>query len=462
MKHFLSDVNAFRHDPLGLFKRHSHADGEPLVRLNLGPSPVYLVTDAALAKTILKTEESAIDKGRLVHKLRTVIGTSSITMSGTEHQRRRAAIHHHLARSIMNDFVPQIACLIRRHAALLVRESSFDAHAVTASLALRIIVALLFGQGALTAGDESALMEAVRVAEEEMADSLFRILPRAPWRSFSRRRQLRQSRAMMGEVVDRVRNRATSGSLVQTLRGLDLSSDEMRDEILLLLLAGHHTTGNAAAWVLYFLSTEPGLAAKLAAEAQAAVGDSGEIDPSKLPKAEISLRVAREVLRLYPPFYWFSREVRTPMELEGIRLKRGTSLIISPWQLQHDERYWVDPDSFRLDRGYNTPAFMPFGLGPRACVGIGLGLLELQLLALEISASCTLEIISEVPAAAPTPQVTLLPPRIELRLRPRLSATLRPPAASTEQEPTPSARKRAVNAAGGVRPVRGFRGAAPA
>ena len=422
MTHLFSDVNAFRHDPLGLFKRHSYPGCEPLVRLRLGPSPVYLVTDAALAKAVLKTDESAIDKGRLVHKLRTVIGTSSITLSGTQHQRRRAVIHHHLARGIMNDFVPQIAGLIRRHAALLVREPSFDAHAVTAPLALRIIVALLFGQGALTAADESALMEAVHVAEEEMADSLFRILPRTPWRSFSKRRQLRQSRAMMGMVVDRVRNRATSGSLVQALRGLNLSPDEMRDEILLLLLAGHHTTGNAAAWVLYFLATEPGLSTKLAIEAQRAMDRSGEIDPLKLPKAEISLRVAREALRLYPPFYWFSREVRNPVELGSLRLKRGTSLIISPWQLQRDQRHWTDPDSFRLDRSYNTPAFMPFGLGPRACVGIGLGLLELQLLALEIAASCTVDIVSGVPAAAPTPQVTLLPPRIELRLRPRIHA----------------------------------------
>jgi len=373
-----------------------------------------------IAKSILRADETMIDKGRLVHKLRTVIGTSSITLSGVEHQRRRAIIHQHLARGIMNGFVPQIAGLIRRQASLLVREPSFDAHEVTAPLALRMIVALLFGHGALTPADESALMEAVHVAEAEMADNLFRVFPRMPWRSFSKRRELRRSRAIMGEVVDRVCNRAHAGTLVQALRSLNLSRDDMRDEILLLLLAGHHTTGNAVAWLLYYLATEPGLAARLADETQSIMDDSGEIDPLRLPKADISLRVAREVLRLYPPFYWFSREVRTPQRIGGLQLKRGTSLIISPWQLQRDNRYWVDPSSFRLDRAYNTPAFLPFGLGPRACVGIGLALLELQLLALELSTSCKLEILSSVPAGSPTPQITLLPPRIELRLRPRL------------------------------------------
>ncbi|MGV7214831.1 cytochrome P450 [Bradyrhizobium sp. UFLA05-112] len=422
MKHLFSDVNAFRRDPLALFKERSATGAAPLVRLNLGPSPVYLVTDAAVAKAVLRADETMIDKGRLVHKLRTVIGTSSITLSGAEHQRRRAIIHQHLARGIMNDFVPQITSLIRRQASLLVREPCFDAHEVTAPLALRMIVALLFGHGALTSADESALMEAVHVAEEEMADSLFRILPRTPWRSLLKRRQLRRSRAIMGAVVDRVRNRAGDGTLVQALQGLNLSPDDMRDEILLLLLAGHHTTGNAAAWLLYYLATEPGLAERLANEAKSTMDGFGEIDPLRLPKAEISLHVAREVLRLYPPFYWFSREVRVPQELGGLHLKRGTSLIISPWQLQRDERYWGDPAGFRLDRAYNTPAFMPFGLGPRACVGIGLGLLELQLLALELSASSRLEILSDVPADEPTPQITLLPPRIELQLRPRAQA----------------------------------------
>lgn len=419
MKHMFSDVKAFRHDPIGLFARVSGADAPSLVRLNLGPSPVYLVNDAPLAKEILKADDSVIDKGRLVHKLRSVIGISSITMSGPEHLQRRAAIHQHLARGIMNAFVPQITALIRRHAALLSLEDTFDAHEVTAPLALRVIVSLLFGSGALSSGDEAALMEAVGIAEDEMADRLFRILPRAPWDSFKKRRRARMSREVMGQIVDRVQKNAVSDSLIKSLQSLKLSSTEIRDEVLLLLLAGHHTTGNSAAWVLYFMATQPNLSEKIAYEATAIMDSSGEIDPLKLQKADLSARLAREVLRLYPPFYWLSREFKTPTELAGRRLKRGTSLIISSWQIQRDDRYWSEPHEFRLDRNYNTPAFLPFGFGARACVGIGLGLLELQLLALEIASACEVEILSEVPAGAPSPLVTLLPPKIRLRLKPR-------------------------------------------
>ena len=419
MKQKFSDVSAFRHDPLGLFARKGFGSTEPLVKLNLGFSPVYLVTDPLLARTVLKTDEAKIDKGVLVRKLRKVIGTSSITMSGSEHQKRRAIIHQHLARGIMNDYIPQIAGLIRRHAVMLVREREFSAHEVMAPLALRIIASLLFGRDVLSSGDEVALMEAVYVAEKHMADSLFRIFPRSPMRAFRDHLELRHSRQIMAAVVDRVRSRATSTSLLRSLETLNLTAAELSDEILLLLLAGHHTTGNAATWVLYFLATERGLSEKISKEAQSLVTESGEVDPLRLPRAETSLRLAREALRLYPPFYWFSREVKKTVELGGRKLSKGTSLIISPWQIQRDPRNWDEPNLFKSDRTYNSPAFLPFGLGPRACVGIGLGLLELQLLALEMASACEVDILSEVPAAEPTPAVTLLPPKIRLRLRPK-------------------------------------------
>jgi cytochrome P450 len=419
MKHLFSDVNAFRHDPLTLFMQKSRYTAMPLVKLNLGFKPVYLVTDPALIKPVMKAEEAQIDKGRLVQKLRTVIGKSSITMSGREHQERRAAIHQQLARGMMNIFVPEIASLIRQQAILLLQEKSFDAHGITAPLALRIITAILFGRDVLTRSDENALMEAVHVAEAEMADSLFRMLPRLPWTRYRKLKALRESRNLMSMVVNRVRVNAKSTSMLSALEKLGLSADDLRDEILLLLLAGHHTSGNAMAWILYFLATEPGLGEQVAHEAKSIVNEEGEIEALRLPRADLSLRIARETLRLYPPFYWLSREVKQPIELGGLKLSPGTSLIISTWQMQRDERFWESPEKFRLDRAYNSPAYLPFGTGPRACVGMGLGMLELQLFCLEMASAYEIQILSEVPAPLPQPAVTILPPAIKLSLIPR-------------------------------------------
>ncbi len=87
--------------------------------------------------------------------------------------------------------------------------------------------------------------------------------------------------------------------------------------------------------------------------------------------------------------------------------------------MHRDPRHWDDPDSFRLDRSYGNRAYLPFGLGPRACVGMGLAMLELQLIALEFASAYTFGHVTPYPAPRPIPSVTLIPPemRIDIRVR---------------------------------------------
>ncbi len=118
------------------------------------------------------------------------------------------------------------------------------------------------------------------------------------------------------------------------------------------------------------------------------------------------------------------------MAFGGLHLKPGTSLIISPWQLHRDPRHWADPDAFRLDRTYTTKAYVPFGAGPRACVGLGVAMLELQLLALEIAAAYRFESVTPFPAPLPKPSVTLIPPEMSIAIRLRETRRARVPSAA--------------------------------
>ncbi len=223
----------------------------------------------------------------------------------------------------------------------------------------------------------------------------------------------------MSGIVERTRQRASASSLLHALEELNLSDEEIRDEVLMILLAGHHTTGTAAAWVLYHLAADETLCARVAAEAAAVTNADGEIVASKLTRAPISQSVVREVLRLYPSAWWFSREVKRPIEIAGRGIKRGTSLLISPWAFQRDPRFWEKPDQFDATRPATNRAYFPFGAGPRACVGMGMAMLELQILALEIAAAFTLSVTSEVPPPAPKPSITLIPPPIRISFAPR-------------------------------------------
>lgn len=419
MKHWFADLKAFRHDPLAFILERGNASDDPLARLRIGVRPVFLVADPGLIKPILRWNEAEIDKGRFIRKLRPAFGNSSLSMSGPEHRRRRSVLHTRMARGAALTYLPQISAAIRQVAANLAGEESFDAHRITSILTLRLVCIALFGHQVLSSGDEQAMVEAVHLLEVEIEEDMFRVIPLGPRSRLKRKRNLTSAQHTMSVIVQSVRKNTSGDSVLSALEKLGLSDIEIRDEIVTMLLAGHHTTAGAAVWLLYYLATQPGLIEKIGCEARTLSNEAGEIEPARLKDASVSLALVREVLRLYPSAWWFSREIMRPVTLGGIRLRRGTSLIISPWQIHRDPRNWDQPETFRLNRTYGGNAYLPFGAGPRACVGMGVAILELQLLALEMASAYQLTICGQTPLLKLSASVTLVPPPITIRLRAR-------------------------------------------
>ena len=105
-----------------------------------------------------------------------------------------------------------------------------------------------------------------------------------------------------------------------------------------------------------------------------------------------------------------------PVTVAGQDLKPGASLLMCPWQLHRDPRHWDKPDQFLMDRRYTSDAYVPFGAGPRACAGMGVAMLELQLLALEIAAAYRFTAVTPNPAPWPKASVTLIPPSMNIQI----------------------------------------------
>jgi cytochrome P450 len=419
MPHMFSDVRAFRRDPLNFLLERGNGAPLGLEPLHLGPSPVLLVNDPDLIRPILKAPETEIGKGRLIKKLTPVFGRSSLMLHGDEHKRRRAVLHKHMAKGNVERFLPQMCAEIRAVGAKLARKGSFDPHSYTAALALRTICIAVFGTQVISAGDEEALVQAVGMIEDDLADDMFRVAPVGPIGWLRRKRRRTFAKLAMSTVVERLRDQARTTSALKDFEILGLSDQDLHDEILTLLLAGHHTTGTTAAWVLYHMAADPALMDAIAAEADECLDDSGELRADAVRRAELSATLVREVCRLYPGAWWFSREVMQPVTIGGRELKRGTSLLICPWQLQRDPRHWESPDKFLMTRRYTTDTYVPFGAGPRACAGMGVALLELQLLALEMAAAYRFTGVAPNPAPWPKASVTLIPPpmQIDIELR---------------------------------------------
>ncbi|WP_245350758.1 cytochrome P450 [Bradyrhizobium sp. UFLA03-84] len=419
MPHMFSDVRAFQRDPLRLLLTRGNEAELGLVPLRLGPAPVFLVNDPDLLRPILKAPETDIGKGKLIKKLTPVLGRSSLMLSGEEHKRRRTVLQKHMAKGSVEKFLPHMCAEIRAVGASLARLGSFDPHHVTAMLALRTICVAIFGSQVMSSGDEEALVQAVGVIEDDLAEEMFRALPFGPVAWYRRRQNRVCAKLAMSTVVQRLRRKAGSSSALRDLEALGLSDRDVEDEILTLLLAGHHTTGSTAAWMFYQMASDPALMDEIADEAAECLGDDGELRLDAVKRANLSATLVKEVCRLYPSAWWFSREVMQPVTIGGRDLKVGTSLLICPWQLQRDPRHFEDPDRFLMTRRYNTDAYIPFGAGPRACAGMGVAMLELQLLALEIAAAYRFTAVSPNPAPWPKASVTLIPPPMTIDIEVR-------------------------------------------
>ena len=143
------------------------------------------------------------------------------------------------------------------------------------------------------------------------------------------------------------------------------------DNAATFYLAGHETTANALAWTLFLLAAQPELQDELATEAQAALADGADDAAERVPRLRLFLS---ESLRLYPPVPRFDRQAIGPDRLGEREVKPGDIISIWPWMLHRHKKLWDEPDAFDIDRfaekqGRHRFQYLPFGAGPRTCVG---------------------------------------------------------------------------------------------
>lgn len=162
--------------------------------------------------------------------------------------------------------------------------------------------------------------------------------------------------------------------------GTGLTPHEVRANIITFIGAGHETTANALTWALYLLSLSEEWRERLATEADRAL--EGPAEPL-LERLVETRAVVEEAMRLYPPVASLSREALGPDDLCGRRIRKGTLILIAPWVLHRHRLLWEEPDCFDPRRflpgqreTIDRYAYLPFGAGPRVCIGMGFALQE--------------------------------------------------------------------------------------
>jgi cytochrome P450 len=176
---------------------------------------------------------------------------------------------------------------------------------------------------------------------------------------------------------------------------------QLADQIATMILAGHETTATALFWSLYLLSLDTDAQDQLAAEARdAGAQHPGELDANRL---KFTRAVVDEAMRLYPPAFLVARAALGPDSIASERIRKDDVILIAPWLLHRHEKLWDNPDAFvpqRFMPGAPQPdrfAYLPFGVGPRVCIGAQFALTEETLALAKIVAGFSIELISKRP-----------------------------------------------------------------
>ena len=208
--------------------------------------------------------------------------------------------------------------------------------------------------------------------------------------------------------------------------GEPMSADRLIDESLILLVAGHETSANALTWLTYLLARHPAQAREIQAESAAVLAGRAPIfdDLPRLPRA---LHAVQEAMRLFPPAWMVDRVALADDEFQGLRIPAGTLFSLYFHGLHRDAKFWDAPEEFRPARfaagqPYLVPAnaYVPFGGGPRLCIGMQFALTEMHLVALELLRKFDIQWVPGQPVVAMQPLVTLRPKHdFQVRLRVR-------------------------------------------
>jgi len=386
----IGNLLEFRRDRLAFQMRVADAG---ITRTRVAWRTVYIVTDHELAHEVLVAKDDAFIKGPgLAVVAKPLLGEGLLTAEKDFHRRSRKLLAPAFTPRRMAGYAAVMADRAVAHAAQVRPGQMIDIAERMMSTTLDIVGRTLFD--ADLAGDARAVGDALTVAMEYVLASVLSAVPLG-WPTPRRKRGM-AAIAQLDEIVLRIvgERRAAGGdrgdvlSIILAARdddGTGFTDRHVRDEIMTLMLAGHETTANLLAWVWYVLATEPAARARLDAELAEVLGGRPPTYDD-LPRLPVTLAILEEALRLYPPAHTIARQADRDVEIGGVPIPRGAIVTVSVVAMQRRAAYWDAPLAFRLerflggDRKARRLGYLPFGAGPRVCIGNHFALVEAQLI----------------------------------------------------------------------------------
>jgi cytochrome P450 len=385
-------------DRLGLMTSAAERYGDAVL-MAIGPVELYFFNHPDHAKHVLADNTSNYHKGFGLAQAKRALGDGLLTSEGDLWRKQRKVIqpafqHKRMAQhaGVIVEEAAKLVARLRTQAGDRLGGEPVDVMQEMTGLTLGVLGRTLLDAdlGAFESIGQS--FEAVQDQAMFEAMSLSKV---PTWVPLPKQLRFRRARRDLQRIVDQlVAERGArpgepgddvlSRLIVSTGQEPDprVGRQRMRDELVTLLLAGHETTASTLGWTFHLLDRHPEVRARLHAEAVEVLGDRTP-DYADLHNLTYTTMVIQEVMRLYPPVWMLSRLAQQDDEVGGYHVPAGVDVMICPYTLHRHPEFWADPERFdpeRFEPGRtaNRPryAYIPFGAGPRFCVGSNLGMME--------------------------------------------------------------------------------------
>jgi cytochrome P450 len=422
-------------DRLGLLSSAAARYGDA-VRIPVGPRTLYFFNHPDHAKYVLADNSGNYHKGIGLAQARRALGDGLLTSEGELWRKQRKVIQPVFqARRIAGQ-----ATAVAQEATRLVERlrahrdgDPVDVVAEMTDLTLGVLGRTLLDTDLSPFNSIGHAFEAVQ--DQAMFEMLsMSMVPM--WLPLPHQLRFRRGRAQLEDVVaqlvaqrdargaDQSGDDALSRLIVSTRQEADpqVARQRLRDELVTLLLAGHETTASTLGWSFHLIDQHPEIGERLHAEAVEVLGDRTPVYED-LHRLRYTTMVVEEVMRLFPPVWILTRQAQADDEIGGYHVPAGADVLVCPYTLHRHPAFWPEPERFdpgRFDpaRRNDRPryAYVPFGAGPRFCVGNSLGMMEAVFVLAVVSRELRLR---AVPGYRVVPE-----PMLSLRIRGGLPMTV--------------------------------------
>jgi cytochrome P450 len=411
----LGSLPESRRDPLGFLLSVS-SGGRDVIPIRLAHLRVFLLNRPEHVEDVLVTHQHRFVKGKALARARRLFGNGLLTSDGETHIQHRRLIQPALHRNRLGAYGASMAALAASHRDRWRSGDLIDIASEMDQLTLTIVGRTMFG------ADLESIAEQLRHAMTTALDLLeVPLLPLAPFLDvlpLPRVRRFRSAKlrldATLYELIEsRRRAGADTGDLLSALLAAGMNDREARDEAITILLGGHETVANALSWTWYLIAEHPAVEARLHEEIDSVLGDrrpSAE-DVASLPFARM---VFAEAMRLYPPAWLIGRAAVEKHPAGECVIPAGSLVVLSPWVVHRDPRFFPDPEQFDPDRWRPEQAdprpkfsYFPFGGGLRGCMGEAFAWMEGVLVIAILAQRWRFRLVGEAPR--PHPALTLKP-----------------------------------------------------